>query len=288
MASKSAEELNREADEMLLEMLGDSAPKVEEVEPDQPIETSEDTVTDPVGKPTEQPPEVGQDKDPLELAQERIANAQRKMTEATQEASSLRRQVAELQQKVAQLQDQLTQQPKSSEGEIDTLDELAEEYPNIVAPLIDRIRKLEGKLGEVDTKFSETEAQAQEREAEQAQKAHFDAILSAHPDAMDVANSDAMQAWLAGRPPMDQQVLQSGTAADVIDLLHRFKSSQAKPAQESKLDRAREVATPNPRSMTEKTSKPTFTRQQIANMSMEEFRRNETAIDAAYEDGRVI
>lgn len=287
MASKSAEELNREADAMLEEMLGEDAPKVGEVEPDQPVETSADTVIEPVGEPTEQPPVVEEDKDPLALAQERIANAQRKMTEATQEASGLRRQVAELQQKVAQFQDQLAQQPTSSGSEIDTLDDLAEEYPTIVAPLIDRIRKLEGKLGEVDTRFSETESQAQERETERTKKAHFDAILSTHPDAMDVANSNAMQAWLAGRPPMDQQILQSGTAADVVDLLSRFKSTQTRP-QESKLDRAREVVTPNPRSMTEKTSKPSFTRQQIANMSMDEFRRNENAIDAAYEDGRVI
>jgi len=286
--SKTAEELHREADEMIDEMLREQTPEQESEGIDQPEQSSEDTASQQQSNQAEQTQTVTEqvERDPLEIANERVANAQRKMTEATQETASLRRQVSELNQKIAQLTEQFSSPSDSSE--IDSLTDLANEYPDIVAPMLDRIRQLEGKLNEVDGKFEHTESQQVEQRAAAERETHFNKILDAHPDAMALAQSNEMQVWLAGRPPFDNQILQNGTADDVNDLLTRFKAAQTPVYKESKLDQAKRLATPTPRSVTEKTAQPTFTRQQINSMSNSEFLRNEKAIDDAFADGRII
>jgi SRSO17 transposase len=88
---------------------------------------------------------------------------------------------------------------------------------------------------------------------------------------------------------MYRQSIERGTAQDVVTVLNAFKGeAQVKQPSENKLEQAKRVATPNPRNVVQKSSKPTFTREQIRNMSASDFMANEALIDEAYRDGRVI
>lgn len=94
---------------------------------------------------------------------------------------------------------------------------------------------------------------------------HFDTIRTVHPDLDEITRSFDFEGWLLRQPPEVQRLKYTGNAEQVIDMLTRYK---------------REFGLlPKP--------KPTFTRQQIARMSPEEFARREPEIDKAIADGRV-
>ena len=128
----------------------------------------------------------------------------------------------------------------------------------------------------------------QEREIQAAQEAHMNAILAVHPDATSIAASSQFNGWITNQHPRLQQVLQNGTAQEVVDLLTQFKNSSPQQAQQSKVDQAREMATPNPRSQASPNAKRTYTHAEIKAMPLSEYRRLEADIDQAMLEGRVI
>jgi len=127
-----------------------------------------------------------------------------------------------------------------------------------------------------------------EQDQQAAQQAHMNAILSVHPDALSVAQSGGFQTWLGNQHPRLQQVLDNGTASEVIELISAYKAQPSQQPQQSKLEKAREIATPNTRSQTSPNAKRTYTRAEISAMPMNEFLKLEADIDAAYVEGRVI
>lgn len=74
-----------------------------------------------------------------------------------------------------------------------------------------------------------------EKEAQAAQQAHYQAILAAHPDAGELADSKELESWVNGLPKYAQagvrEVLEKGSAFDVIEVLNDFKAATGKNTQ---------------------------------------------------------
>lgn len=91
-------------------------------------------------------------------------------------------------------------------------------------------------------------------------KKHFFEIFSAHPDAYKIAASNEFLHWVQRQPPMVQEAVQSGAAADVIEVLNWYKAARKQPK---------------------------FTRAQIEAMTQQEFVRREKEIDEAMRRGEI-
>lgn len=74
-----------------------------------------------------------------------------------------------------------------------------------------------------------------EKEVQAAQQAHYQAILAAHPDAGELADSKELESWVNGLPKYAQagvrEVLEKGSAFDVIEVLNDFKAAIGKNTQ---------------------------------------------------------
>lgn len=291
--------LEQEADEMLDAMESENAsPEEVKVEQGQPTEASDDTqaIKEPLSdsEPKQDNTienEKPQERDPLEVAEERVANAQKRMTQATQEAADLRKQVQSLTQTVEELKQQPAQQPdnaiNSQEGNaLEKLDSLASEFEDF-APLVNAIRSIQNQVVSLQQSAEKTEQQVQQDQAKQAESEYMNAITAVHPDAETIALSPDFDAWLVSKPSFFRQNVfgtgqpnSAGTPEQVNFVLSQYKQSIAPSQQTSKLEEAKKLATPSVRSKTETIKpKPTFTREQINNMSLAEYEANEAAID---------
>lgn len=297
------EKLEQEADELwkqMLEQNADPQPEQEPVEEDTPqAEDSEEN-------PPEELSDTGEDSeleapqeedrgDPnpddgdlakkLRVAEERVKNAQARMTKATQEAAELRRNMAEMQATVQNLQSQLAVAANNKDGIDDELRTLAEEYPDIAAPLLKKLSRLEETVSEYRSRIDSEKSQ-------NTLQAHFDTIRKAHPDMDDVVVSDDFTGWLERQSAVWQRVAQDGSADEVVELLNRYKETFDTPPQQqvSKVERARRVAEPSlpkARKPDPNSGKRIWTREEITRMPLEEFERRQAEIDQAYLDGRV-
>lgn len=81
----------------------------------------------------------------------------------------------------------------------------------------------------VEKRLSEALQPIQQREQHSATEAHYNAIYEAHPDADSIAESQELADWIASQPSFTQsamqQVLQSGSTEQVIELFSAFKSA---------------------------------------------------------------
>ncbi|HEX7013175.1 MAG TPA: hypothetical protein VF161_10520 [Steroidobacteraceae bacterium] len=302
------EQWDKEADELLKQANQPANPPA-----DPPAEPEPEPEPEPNKEPEQPEPSPPADSDELdgltlENAQERIRNAQARMHRATREAAELRREnkaLAEksqgLESEVARLKQELEaakNAPPATDsapsGEIPAdLEGLKEDYPSLyekfVQPLLTSVTALQkqvqvlgGQVGEV----SKTVAEKAKEERAAEEQAHIDAILKAHPDAFDIRNSDEFEGWLDRQTPMTRRAIDEGTAADVIEVLDRYKQAVGS----ARINQARAAATPaTPRARTQpKETKPTFKRSEIAAMSPEEFQRREAEIDEAMKEGRIV
>lgn len=73
--------------------------------------------------------------------------------------------------------------------------------------------------------------QQQQMTQQQMKQAHLDAIYAVHADAHEVAESQEFQQWVQAQPGYAQaaiaQVLQTGSAQEVVEVLSGFKQAQA-------------------------------------------------------------
>lgn len=300
------EQLEKEAEELWKQMNAQNA------EPEEADKPAEDTDTPQAQEEAENPPaesaDTGEDggeqtpqeenrgdlnpdasddelRKQLKVAEERVKNAQARMTKATQEAAELRRTVTELQQTVATLQSQMTE-AASSRDEIDEeLSRLSEEYPDIAQPLLKKLSKLEETVSEYRSRIETEKSQG-------TLQAHFDTIRKSHPDMDEIVVSDDFNGWLERQTPIWQRIAQEGSAAEVVDLLDRYKDAiGASPQQpESKVERARKVAEPSlpkARKPDPNAGKRIWTREEITRMPLDEFEKRQAEIDLAYLEGRV-
>lgn len=293
------EKLEQEAEELLKQMLGqqdgpeetDTPPQPEEDEnpPAESADTGEDGENEVPqeedrGDPNPDDGDVELQKQ-LSIAEERVKNAQARMTKATQEAAELRKEVVALRQQNAELSSQLAGAQQGRDGIDDELKTLAEEYPDIAAPLLKKLSKLEETVtqyrGQLETEKSQSTLQS-----------HFDTIRESHPDMDDIVVSDDFVGWLERQSPVWQRVAEHGSASEVVELLSRYKEVFDAPPQQpvSKVDKARRVAEPSmpkARRPDPNSGKRIWTRAEITRMPLDEFERRQAEIDQAYLEGRV-
>lgn len=106
-------------------------------------------------------------------------------------------------------------------------------FGTLSAPLIKEINELKAERDERRA----LEAQQQTQSQQTAQQAHVQEILSKHADAFEVVESAEWTKWRQSLPAHVRMgadaVLQSGTAAEVNELLSSFKESQGAPAADA-------------------------------------------------------
>lgn len=333
----SPEQLENEADEMFKTMANppenqdtDEPTQVLKPEDEDPtpkkVEEPAKTADEPGDDPNELPPieESGEEGLSLDNARERVRNAQARMHRATQEAADLRKKVAStdgelsamrskiagLERELEALRQQPPANPESESAELIAdadLQGIAEEYPTFAKPFLSVINKLNSqlktvsdKLAKVEGKVTKTVTSIEKRDESTRVQTHFDAIRAAHPDAFTLYETDDFKGWIERQPPMLREMVEQGTAKDVIYVFDTYKKAVGKEVDEPKdetnpekdrIARARAASTPNVRKVPTnptKPGKPTFSRSEIAKMSPKQFEDAEAAIDEAISEGRIV
>ncbi len=279
-------QLDAEADELLSKMMEGQSPEAkvqaEQASSDQTAEQQAAQQTDSPQTDQVTPAHDDATKQELETLQKRFADSQRKITELGQENATLRNQLADAQKQIAGYREK--EFNTQSQARFASVEAMSEEY-EFLKPMMAELSALRVQVQQQNAEVSHVK---QEREQQTAQQEHMNAILAAHPDAMQVRSGAQFNTWIANQHPRLQQVLQNGTAQEVVDLLTQFKNSSPQQAQQIKVDQAREIATPNTRSQVSPNAKRTFTRAEISKMPLSEYRKLEAEIDQAMLEGRVI
>lgn len=82
---------------------------------------------------------------------------------------------------------------------------------------------------QVEARLKSALAPYEEREAQTAAEAHYNAIYEAHPDADSIAQSQELAKWIESQPTFVRDsmsaVMQQGSTEQVIELLSAFKSA---------------------------------------------------------------
>ena len=226
----------------------------------------------------------------------RYKNLQAKMTQATQENAELRRTLAALQDQVNQLQQAQTQ-PEQNPSDDDDLDTVMGDYPEIAGPLVKKNKMLEQKISQLEqmlTGVKQTSDRYVQNEQKTAEERHWNAIRQGVPDYDELVSDDNVNnviEWVNSQAPIIRQGFFQGSADDVITVFNLYKQAQGLPVEKpDTLAAAKEAATPRlPKNTTKPTSnKTTFTREQIAKMSMDQFMKHEAEIDAAMANGQIF
>lgn len=271
------------------------APSDDPANPDKPAETPAPSDPSDTGLPDDKgesdkggAPEADDDVEKVNRRWEgRYKNLQSKMTKVSQEAATLRKERADLTSRIEALEKALTEKGDTQPSSTATLEQLAEDYPDIMRPLLATISNLEKRLDAVSNS-SEADRKAA------AEKAHSAAIAVVHPDWREVAGTEDFSGWLDRQTPVWQRVAAGGTADEVIELLTRYKQEMglapnAGPKGPKGSDKARAVAEPQlPRGRDQQTGgKRIWTRAEIQAMSVAEYAKHEAEIDRAMLEGRI-
>jgi len=283
---REAEELQRQAG-MIAEPAPDTPPNPDE-SPAPQADTDEQQLpaTDEDDR-GDQPPSSDQAPEGF-VSIERYRNAQAAMTKAQQRAAQLEQEVHD----VRRLNDELragrteTQTAASADEAEVSVQKALEEYPEIVGPILARMKSLEATV-------QSTSQQAADREKQIATDAHLNAIREKHSDVDDIAGDPEFHGWVSRQTGTWQRVAQNGSAEEVIELLDRYKEAMgldAPPQRETPLERARKVAEPTlPRSRKPdpNANKRIWTRREISQLSLDQYEAKRDEIDRAYLEGRV-
>lgn len=217
----------------------------------------------------------------------RYKNLQSKMTKVSQEAATLRKDRAELTSRIEALEQALSERKPDTQQSKATLEQLADDYPDIMRPLLAHLSSLEERVNAVSNS-SEADRKAA------AEKAHSAAIAAVHSDWREVATSEDFSGWLERQTPIWQRVASAGTADEVIELLTRYKqemglASTAGPKGPTGADKARAAAEPQLPRGRERPSggKRIWTREEIRKMSVADYAKHEAEIDLAQAEGRI-
>lgn len=306
---KTPEELDKEADELFATVYGspdeikDTEPEDnvnvnnDEAKPSQPVEEIQNGTQDAPASDHHNAEDIT-----VANAQERIKNAQARMTKATQEAAELRRENDALLAEFEKLRSEIASLKQSPPKESDTeakkdvdLEYLREEYPDLMNPLVNIISRQDEQLRELRNRLDGVSTAITTADENAAMQTHWSNIYSAHPDAQEISSSDDFLGWLSRQPSAVQTIAESGTSEDVVWLLDQYKGTlrNDKPSdtQSHRVAAAKSIASPRlPKSgspVHNVQTGPRFTRDQIKNMSPEEFSKYEKEIDAAMSKGLI-
>lgn len=138
-------------------------------------------------------------------------------------------------------------QPAEPDPEDTFISKFRETYNDDVVRAIEVLseRKARSLMGQVQ---QESIAPLQQTFFDMARENHFRTIQSAHSDWEDVVQSDGLREWVGQQPGFVakayQDVLQRGSAQDVVDLLSTYKESirPAPPAPRSPVNPAKAAA----------------------------------------------
>jgi chromosome segregation ATPase len=237
--------------------------------------------------------------DPV-VPEHRYKEAVRAMNKAQQELAEFRKADANRDQTIQQLQAELQALKSNEAPEPDAYEDLSEAkelYPELVAPLLKTIDSLKKQLASVQNEVSGVKTVAdryQQAEAMSAEERHYAEINNAHPDVSELVATEEFQAWRNAQAPVIQYALDQGTARDVVAALSLYKSETGKASTSApvsnkpdRLAAAKDAASPSIKGASKPDSKPTFTADQIAKMTMSEFAKHEAEIDAAIARGEL-
>lgn len=225
----------------------------------------------------------------------RYKNAQARMTQATTEAAELRRRVGQLEQHISQLQAQIQSAHKETEITDDELKSVVDDYPGIAGPIVKKNKALEAKIAQLEQALQGVQQQSNsyaKTQAELENEKFWNTVRNVHPDADELTTTHAeeLKEWVEQQAPIIQHGFYSGTAQDAIQVLSLYKQSKGQSVEKpDKLAAAKTAATPKVQGQGSKPSsqKTTFTREQIAKMTMDEFMKHESAIDEALAAGEI-
>jgi hypothetical protein len=193
-----------------------------------------------------------------------------------------------------------------------SLADLSAEYPEIAKPMLKMMAKQEAENKVLKERLDKTEAKETERvkgEKEDGENAHYKIISDVHKDFMEISKEPLFDEWIEGLPVMErigaQAIRKNGAPEDVIDLLTSYKKANGykvpgdtpeeekdpqKVKADSKLEKAKKLSTPTfnkAKDVNVQDRQIKFTREQLRNMSEEEWTKNEPEIDKALAEGLV-
>lgn len=211
----------------------------------------------------------------LERAEQRMKSWEGRLSKLARENEELKRQLNQGQQAAPQQRDTAggdagTQETGNSSGsgpassdtnsqaDDDLRTRIREEYGDEIAQYVDeRARQIaQEATQQVDQRIAPLEQARQEVEAQQ----HWQAIQQAHPDVDQIAQSQDLHDWIESQPSYvadaARQVVQAGTAQQVVELLDRYKAERQQGQQQQKPDASKARAVPS-RSSGPPKAKPT-------------------------------
>lgn len=121
-----------------------------------------------------------------------------------------------------------SQSDTNSQADDELRERIREEFGDEIAQYVDeRARQIaEQQVRQVDQRIAPLEQARQEVEAQQ----HWQTIQQAHPDVEEIAQSSELEEWINSQPSYvadaARQVVQAGTAQQVVELLDRFKAEK--------------------------------------------------------------
>ena len=201
------------------------------------------------------------------------------------------------------------EQPSDDELQA-SLIELEQEYPEIAKPMLKMMAKQNAENKKLEDKVEALTAKDKARDDEvkiTKEDEHYNAIAKVHSDFDEISKEPLLDEWIGGLPAIEkagaQAIRKNGSTQDVIELLTSFKKANGYelPAKEekeetpakksnSKLDKAKKAGNPSfnkAKDVNIKDGEILFTRQQIDNMTQEEYNKNEPAIDDAMSKGLI-
>jgi len=277
------------------------------------------------GKPSEKKKEAEAEPEDFtkdlttENADKRIKAARTKMMESNKTANAaiaeterVKKENVALQalvdEKMAVVPEQTKEPEKKEEpDELEkSLEALKSEYPEIADPVLKVLHKTREEnrvLKERMDGFDAKEVQREEATVKSAEDVHYNSIAEAHPDFEEISAEPLLDQWINELPAIEkagaQAIRKDGSTSDVIALLTKFKEAngyevptkEKEPKVKSKLEKAKEQATPSFKKAKEvntKSEEVQFTQEQIHNMTEKEWEENEPAIDEALKKGLVV
>ena len=180
------------------------------------------------------------------------------------------------------------QTPKSPEE----LEKFREEYPDVYE-VVETVAHMqsESKAKVLEERLSKL----QERETELIRESAEQRLMERHPDFEDIKNSDDFHGWAKEQPQSIQDwIYKNATDADLasraLDLfkkdfgidLPKTKSSSKKPTKGSAADMVSTKTT-----SVDSSQEKVWSEKEIAAMSMAEYDKYESAINDAWQEGRI-
>ncbi len=112
------------------------------------------------------------------------------------------------------------------------LQKAMEEYPDVMKPVVNRLKALGDKLKSAEERLEKAanSAPLQQKVDQLEIQAHMKRITDVHPDAIPIAESKEFGEWVQARPAhlrkAYQSIYQSGTSDEINGMLTDYKSSR--------------------------------------------------------------